>query len=272
MGRMAATQSLGLILACASLALGQTAAPPQTSAASSSAAVDLGAPGELPPVLEASPLRNVGPVLAVPGMAVPGMAVPGGLPRTPRGARGPANELPPLVGPAEAFGANPGMPGWSGSPGSLPNTGAPSNTIRTTPSPTDTLDSLPSSTVGLDTPPRSTRPRTPNPPQAPQRPRLFGRWQPPAFLRARPTPSVDDVIAVEPRSDPAADAALKRRLEVQIRNAVGSRVRSFEVRVLDREVVIEAHGTRFWNRRSVKHTLETLPGLTGYHTTVELLD
>ena len=91
-------------------------------------------------------------------------------------------------------------------------------------------------------------------------------------MRTRQSPKPDDSISVEPRSDPAADAAFKRRLEVQIRNAVGSRVHSFDVKVVDREVTIQAHGTRFWNRRAVKHTLETLPGLTGYHTTVEVAD
>ncbi len=79
-------------------------------------------------------------------------------------------------------------------------------------------------------------------------------------------------ITVEPRSDPAADAALKRRVERQVQEAVGSRVRFYEVRVVDRNVSIRVKPTRFWQRRNVRHTLETLPGLSGFHTRVDVLD
>ncbi|MFO0907568.1 MAG: hypothetical protein U0794_04270 [Isosphaeraceae bacterium] len=79
-------------------------------------------------------------------------------------------------------------------------------------------------------------------------------------------------MTVEPRTDPATDAALKRRLERQIRESLGNRVQSYEVRVVGREVIIRARTARFWQRRSVRNTLESLPGLNGYRTTVVVDD
>jgi hypothetical protein len=81
-----------------------------------------------------------------------------------------------------------------------------------------------------------------------------------------------DSVAVEPRTDPAADAALKRRIEKQAREAVGGKVGSIDVRVVGREVTILAHGARFWQKRAVRSTLEALPGLSGYKAVVELVD
>jgi hypothetical protein len=80
-----------------------------------------------------------------------------------------------------------------------------------------------------------------------------------------------DGISVEPRSgDPTADAALKRRVERQIREAVGDRVRSYDVRVDGRDVTIWARTNRFWQRRGVRHALETLPALNGLKATVRV--
>jgi hypothetical protein len=93
---------------------------------------------------------------------------------------------------------------------------------------------------------------------------------PPAFLTGRSPAEPRSAITVEPRTDPAADAALKRRLERQIQESLGDRVRSVEVRVVGREVTILAKTTRFWQRRTVRRALETLPGLNGYHATVQV--
>jgi hypothetical protein len=79
-------------------------------------------------------------------------------------------------------------------------------------------------------------------------------------------------ITVEPRTDPATDAALKRRLEHQIHEAVGNRIRSVEVRVVGRDVAIRARTSRVWYHRNVRRTLEALPGLAGYHAKVEVVD
>jgi hypothetical protein len=84
--------------------------------------------------------------------------------------------------------------------------------------------------------------------------------------------AVDGFVKVEPRSDPATDAALKRRVEKQIRDNYGTRLRSFEVRVVGRQVVITARPARFWQRRALRTSLEQLPALQGYKAFVEVLD
>ena len=79
-------------------------------------------------------------------------------------------------------------------------------------------------------------------------------------------------ITVESRSDPAAEAAVKRRIEKQVEQTLGDRVRSVEVRVTGRTVVFRAQATRFWQRRGVRRSLETLPLPAGYRGRVESVD
>ena len=79
-------------------------------------------------------------------------------------------------------------------------------------------------------------------------------------------------IKVEPSTDPAAEAALKRRIERQIRELLGDRVGDVEVRIVGRDITIRARAVRFWQRRAVRRTLETLPGLAGYRARVEMGD
>ncbi len=102
-----------------------------------------------------------------------------------------------------------------------------------------------------------------------RRPGLFGgRWVNP-FLQ-RPVGDDGSDIRAEPRSDPAADAALKRRIEKQAVAAVGEKVRGVDVRVVGRSITIQAHGSRLFQRRAVKKSLESLPGLSGYRAVVEV--
>jgi hypothetical protein len=82
----------------------------------------------------------------------------------------------------------------------------------------------------------------------------------------------DSSITVEPRSDPAAEAAVKRRVEKQIQQTLGDRVRSVEVRVSGKAVVIRAQAARFWQRRAVRRSLESLQLPSGYRRQVEILD
>lgn len=103
-------------------------------------------------------------------------------------------------------------------------------------------------------------------------PGWFGRLFPPPGTSDRRGSTIDDSVRVEPRSDPAADAALKRRIERQIHDNFGPKLRSFEVRVVGREVVIRAHPARFWQRRGLRGGLEALPSLRGSHAKVEVLD
>ena len=144
---------------------------------------------------------------------------------------------------------------------------APALTLE--PVPADGLDPLkpaprvrprPGTEDGLD-------PLKPRPTPPPRR-GLFG------FLtRPAPTPPPsDEPIRVEPRDDPAADAALKRRIEAQVRRAVGDKTRAIEVRVVDRRVYIRAQVARFWQKRAVRRTLETLPALAGYRTVVDVVE
>jgi hypothetical protein len=77
---------------------------------------------------------------------------------------------------------------------------------------------------------------------------------------------------VEPRSDPAAEAALKRRIEKQVEQSLGDRVRSVEVRIANRTVIFRAQASRFWYRRNVRRSLESMPLPSGYRAVVEGVD
>ena len=95
----------------------------------------------------------------------------------------------------------------------------------------------------------------------------FGLFPPP-----RGGIDTSSTIKAEPRTDPAADAEIKRRIERQARAAVGDRVKSLDVRVIGRQVAIQARGVKFLQKRPVRRTLESLPGLSGYRSTVDVLD
>ncbi len=74
------------------------------------------------------------------------------------------------------------------------------------------------------------------------------------------------------QSEPATDASVKRKIERQIRETLGDRVRSVEVRVSGRNVLIVAKATRFWQRRAVRQALETLPAVAGYRARIDVDD
>ncbi len=79
-------------------------------------------------------------------------------------------------------------------------------------------------------------------------------------------------IKVEPRSDPVAEAAIRQRVEKQIQQSLGDRVRSVEVRVTGRTVHLRAQAARFWQRRAIRRSLETMPLPPGYQAVVESVD
>ena len=191
-------------------------------------------PPTLPPPIEAPSSPETGPVLVVPG--VPTSAFP----RSRPGASAPEprppaalDDVPALIGPSE-------MPD-SGLVGS-PRPDAPASTSRGA-LPLE-LDEVPDPLV--PTPPR-TRP-TPRSDEAPppvrRGPRIFRRFAPPSAFTGRGSRATRGEDPEEPeakaKSDPAADAELKRRIERQVREAVGDRVRSVEVRVVGRNVAIRA--------------------------------
>ena len=112
---------------------------------------------------------------------------------------------------------------------------------------------------------------------APRRlPGLLGRIFPPPPAPAARADSRKTESQVrkkgETPAEPVTDASVKRKIEKQIRDTLGDRVRSVEVRVSGRNVLIVAQATRFWQKRTVRRSLETLPGLDGYRARVELDD
>ena len=89
---------------------------------------------------------------------------------------------------------------------------------------------------------------------------MFGKLLGPRDQIANPRSS----ISVEPRSDPAAEAAAKKRIERQVQVAVGDRVRSVEIQVSRPFRGHPGPGYRFWQRRAVRRSLETMPLPSGY--------
>jgi hypothetical protein len=127
------------------------------------------------------------------------------------------------------------------------------------------------------TPParRPTTPAQPAPAPA-RRPRLFGflggpaAAPPPASSRAA-TPG-RSVAADDFREDPAAESALKRRIERQAREVVGNRARSVEVKLDGKQASVLVSGVKFLQKRAVRKQLEGLPALSGLRSTIEVGD
>jgi hypothetical protein len=231
------------------------------------------------------------PPVNVPAPAPPAQenAPPGIAPNVParRIAPGRPKPLIPSLQPIESEDAPPALtgPAEMGSAPAPDLSGARSREERapaSSESPSLLLESAPlddSAPVPMPRP-RSRPPTSRNPsrdrdvtepPPSPRRRGLFGLFQLPPGPGRRST-STSEAIEVEPRSDPAADAALKRRIEREARNAVGDKLRSLDVSVVDRNVTIRARVTRFWYRRGVRRNLEALPGLTGYKTRVDVVE
>lgn len=224
---------------------------------------------ELPPAIETAPSPSPGQVLVVPGITTPRSGdrsirrkpVPDV--RTSQNVGSEVDVLPPLYGPSEN--GSTGKPIGRGSsvsarpPLTLESVPAGSDEFNVEPSRADSSSS--SKTI-------SPKART-TPVPLRRRPGLLGRFLPPVPGDV----SADDArdkITVEPKTDPAADAALKRKVERQIQQSLGTRVSSYEVRVVGREVSIRARASRFWQKRAMRHTLETLPALNGYKAIIDV--
>jgi hypothetical protein len=100
---------------------------------------------------------------------------------------------------------------------------------------------------------------------------LFGT-APPEPPREEPRPSTRSPARADRESESDANLVAKRRIERQIRETLGDRVSSFDVRITGRNVSIVARPSRFWFRRSVRQSLESLPALQGYRARIELND
>jgi hypothetical protein len=233
-------------------------------------------PANLPPLTvptppaDASPRPEDRPILAVPGLPGLGRPAPAAAP-TPAPAPTVIDELPedgppPLVAPSGAPGPAPGrLTPLRPAPAARR---AEAGTISLEPVPADGLDPLKPTTRPGTRPDDDPAEPGSRPVPPPPRRGLFGLFSRPA----PPPPPADEPIRVEPRDDPAADAALKRRIEAQVRRAVGDRTRSIDVRVRDRRVYVRAQVQRFWQKRAVRRTLETLPALSGYKTVVDVVE
>lgn len=258
----------------------------------------LSPPAQLPTVKVPHPLPDAPalppgplPVLVVPGLPVVRPAAP---PRS-QAPLAPPSELeagtgpPPLIGPSGdadstsrgAFGAPSGFtPKTADEPpqfSSEPVAGAANrDVLKLEPGVMDpfrggnTLRSTPNgSSESRRTPPASSTPL----PQPPPRRRFFGLLPPAPTSASVPGPRIDDdPVRVEPSADPEADDALKLRLEQQIRKAAGNHLRALDVRVVDRDVFINARVLRFWQKRPAKRDIEALPALKGYRVRVEVTD
>jgi hypothetical protein len=74
------------------------------------------------------------------------------------------------------------------------------------------------------------------------------------------------------RSEPETDADVKQRIEREIRRSAGDRLQSVEVRVSGKNVLIAGKPSRFWQKRGLRRTLESLPSLKGYRARIDLDD
>lgn len=116
----------------------------------------------------------------------------------------------------------------------------------------------------VDSPPRRIDPE-------PRRRGFFGLFR--SEPRVEPAPvERREKKASQPtsRSDPAADTALRQKVEAQADRALGRHVRDLDVRVMDQKVVIRAKADFFWNKRGIRKTLGTLPAIRGHEATIEV--
>jgi hypothetical protein len=261
--RTATLGTIGLVVAaCALTAGGQDELPPLT------APLEVSIPDDPEPKPEPEPkaAESRRPVLMVPGLPRPRSRVVAKpvVDEAELPSLDPIDEgLPPLVGPADELPEMELDPEPTQEPApdlDLPDDAPPPLTLEAEPS---DAEHAPGATVA--TPKQPARPVP-----APRR-RLFGLL-PPLRPRNDPRPATSPKIEFDPRSDPAADAALKQRVERVIRQSAGPHVRAADVSVIERSIVIRARVDRFFNRRSVKRRLESLPGLAGYQTRVEIVD
>ena len=253
----------------------------------------------------AAPGSQVRPMLVIPGVTSPAARPP--VTSRPTGASGAAasesRRTPSSAAPPQGrspFVQTPGQPAsrdqnarlpepipmtiepLDDEPGQNGRPGAPSSG-RTTQDRSRTGGSRPaqkprstdSDSVSVEDSPPSTRPR----PAQGLIPGILNRLfpPPPAPIRresrsASAAARQKEKAAAADADEPATDAAVKRKIEKQIRQTLGDRVRSVEVRVNGKNVLIVAEATRFWQKRTVRRALETLPVLSGYRARIDLDD
>ena len=291
MPRLLALGSFWVVLSSAGLALAQEPPPleppsldvPETNAKEAKPAV-------VPPPATRTEGR---PLLVIPGVTAPGRpssTIP--RPRT-------VQQAPAVSSSGSISLDRPVAGGGSLEPGSpaRPRSNGSSSTVGVTiPLTIEPLDDEPAGKAGgtkaTQTPAVVERPTLrsladekppiapltdePAPEAGPRRaPSLFGRFLGPA--RSAAPPGLPDRGAQDPCQGRCSPRCRHRRgrakrIEREINDSLGDRLRSLEVRVSGRNVLIVARASRFWQKRSVRRALETLPGLAGYRARVDVPD
>jgi len=257
--------ALGIWMLAATLANAQDSGPPLTSPTLTPAAEAVAsppAPAAAEPAPEPAPRR---PLLVIPGVTAPA-----------RTARKPAivddakpTSPPRLAGPAPSTRADAIAPKVS-----MPLTLEP---IPAGDEADQADDEPKSSRSRPTTAPAQAKGRATKPTTEPAPAAGGTRYYPGAVLgRILGTDDgrsdAKSAITIESKSDPAVEAAVKRRVEQKIQETLGDRVNSVDVRVNGRNVVIRARASRFWHRRTVRRTLDTLQMPSGYRGRAELID
>jgi hypothetical protein len=304
MARAVTAWSVGLVLFSVGAALAQEPPPLEAPAiepdapravapkpvTSTTPAAKPATPANSPPVAASSSR----PVLVVPGVTTP-------VPRSgnsSKPSRVPAARGGSMTG-AAPFDLAPPPDATKGRsspfrpPGGLATPRTPDASIRAPiPLTIEPLDDEPSASerpkrpaagrVSPETPPGSARAGNRDDRSAPAKP---GPWRMPGLLGRilgppPPAPAREPARNAEAKgrakdelpTEQLTDSELKRRIEGQIRESLGDRVRSVEVRVHGKNVLIAAQATRFWQKRAVRRSLETLPALAGYRARIDLDD
>jgi hypothetical protein len=271
-----AIMSTGSLLATDSLAaMPGDEPPPLTAPAVNPEPVPAVVP---PPAARPAPTVENRPLLVLPGINSPRSAFPRATPP----ALAPSvsgDPVPTLAGPGETPSGDAPLPAAASAPAFnrrpfLMNRRPTSRTVESVPD----ADAGPTTiTPPLDVPSRrliEDRRPDPAPPSPPRRPQgLFGRLfqgDPARNERARPGPTA--ARDVPPATESPTDTAFKRRVMKEVREKLGNRVSTVDVRVAGRDVLIRAKVPRFWQRRGVRNDLQSLSVLTGYKSAVELVD
>jgi hypothetical protein len=214
-------------------------------------------------------------VLAIPGFTTPPARSPGIITSSPSTSivpgSSPSLDDLPLDGPIEMR----GVPPVAGArPGSTTGRAPLPMTLETLPMDPSPLPGDPEARINPSAGRSSPAPALPGSTPGPaRRGRFFGRTPgqavvPPLSRSASPGRSVAEDALVEP----SAETGLKRRIEKQAREAVGDRARWIEVRITGKSVAVQAHGVRFYQKRAVRKSLESLPALAGLRSSIEVAD
>lgn len=244
----------------------------------SAGAGDDDTPVPTPPVVSkpatdspATKLRTARPMLAIPGMTVPT-----------------SRSSPILEAPKPAVAPGPAELSLDGPIEMRPPAEAPRAAISSTPARSGRPPNLGSTPADDPVPIDGDVPAAKKPPTGPKqvaqpvplarsRPRFFGMIpgapRPPAASPPSSRPSTPGrSVADDLQGDPAAETALKRRIERQAREVVGNRARSVEVKVAGKEALVQVVGVKLFQKRAVRKQLEGLPALSGLRSTIEVVE